>query len=58
MQPDNAQQTQREALQNHLKLKEKEITQYVTLINQLKKQNYSLQQRLENKEGYGRMIEL
>ncbi len=39
-------------------MKEKEITQYVALLNQLKKQNYSLQQKLEYKEDFARVLEM
>ena len=49
---------QREALQNHIKLKDKEISTYANIINTLKKQNEQLRSKLERKEGFSRVLEL
>eukprot|EP00347_Sterkiella_histriomuscorum_P000768 403374576 len=59
-QSQNSQQpsNQREALQNHIKLKDKEISHYSQIINTLKKQNDQLKQKLDHKEGFGRVLEL
>ncbi|CDW89959.1 UNKNOWN [Stylonychia lemnae] len=49
---------QREVMQKNLKLKEKEIQAYATIIASLKKQNEQLKSKLEHKEGMNRVLDL
>ena len=48
----------REALVNHLKMKEKEAANYMNLVGQLKKENSNLKNKLEHKQGFSRIVEL